>query len=37
VLIDEARAIRLQGTIDWLQRVRAVLDLRATALWDEVR
>lgn len=34
VLIDEARAIRLQGTIDWLQRVRAVLERRAaTPAW----
>ncbi|MDW5597119.1 PadR family transcriptional regulator [Conexibacter stalactiti] len=37
VLIDEARAIRLQGTIDWLQRVRAVLERRASASSEQVR
>ena len=27
-LVDDARATRLQGTIEWLQRVRAVLERR---------
>lgn len=35
LLVDDARAIRLQGHIDWLQRVRIVLERHVTGAGQE--